>query len=132
MLRELRPGEYLRYVDDFLLFGTSRAALEGMRERIVEHLAGRLRLGGHEGKSRVYRTCDGVTFLGWRITPSGGMRLKRSNVVGMRRRLRALVSGDRAVLRARVQAWIGHARHGRTWRLREQLFAEFPFVWGEG
>jgi hypothetical protein len=27
-----------------------------------------------------------------------------------------------------VQAWIGHAMHGDTWRLREQIFEAFPFL----
>jgi hypothetical protein len=30
-------------------------------------------------------------------------------------------------MRPRVQAWIGHAAHGNTWRLREQLFSQFAF-----
>jgi hypothetical protein len=29
-----------------------------------------------------------------------------------------------------VQAWIGHAMHGDTWRLREQIFEAFPFLGG--
>ena len=61
--RELKPGSYARYVDDFLLFDSSREALEDMRARIVDLLEG-LRLRIHAGKSRVYRSADGVTFLG--------------------------------------------------------------------
>lgn len=30
-----------------------------------------LRLSLHEGKSRIHRASDGITFLGWRITPEG-------------------------------------------------------------
>ena len=29
-----------------------------------------------------------------------------------------------------VQAWIGHAMHGDSWRLREQIFEAFPFLAG--
>lgn len=131
VLRELGPGEYLRYVDDFVAFGDSRDALEVMRGKIVEHLEA-LRLRLHEGKSRVYRTGDGVTFLGWRITPAG-LRLKRANVVAMRRRMRGLREKWKAgeipwvTVQAQVAAWIGHARHGATWRVREQMFEEFSF-----
>ena len=32
-----------------------------------------------------------------------------------------------ADLEARVQAWIAHAEHGDTWKLREQIFEEFAF-----
>jgi len=27
-----------------------------------------------------------------------------------------------------VQAWIGHAMHADTWRIREQIFDAFPFL----
>ncbi len=27
----------------------------------------------------------------------------------------------------RLQSWNAHAAHGDTWRLREQIFSEFPF-----
>ncbi len=33
-------------------------------------------------------------------------------------------------IQQRVNSWIGHAQWGDTWRLREQLFAEFPFLLG--
>ena len=136
VLRDLGPGEYARYVDDFVLFGDSAEALHEMRGRIVEHLDG-LRLRLHEGKSRVYRTRDGITFLGWRITPRG-LRLKRANVVRMRRRLRSMGEEWEAgalewkELVMRVNSWIGHAGYGATWRLREQMFEEFPFDLGKG
>ena len=85
--RELKPGSYARYVDDFLLFDSSREALEDMRARIVDLLEG-LRLRIHAGKSRVYRSADGVTFLGWQVFPRL-MRLAPANMVRFRRKLRA-------------------------------------------
>lgn len=134
VLRELKPAEYVRYVDDFVLFGDSEAELLQMRRAIVDQLAG-LRLVLHAGKSRVYRTQDGLTLLGWRITPAG-VRLKRSNVVTMRRRLGTMAEQWRAgeiewaEVAMRINSWIGHARHGDTWRVREQMFDQFPFRLG--
>src|ERR1019366_7835967 len=54
---------YIRYVDDFLLFGESKAKLAEMRCAVEDFLEA-LRLLVHERKSRVYRCADGVTFLG--------------------------------------------------------------------
>lgn len=131
VVRELRPALYLRYVDDFLLFGDDKAAMATARARIEEFLQG-LRLLLHDGKSRVYRSEDGVTFLGWRVFP-GRMRLVRGNVVRFRRRMRrfqhawALGEMTLAEIRARAVAWIGHAAHGQTRRLRRQLFWQYPF-----
>ncbi|HZT33829.1 MAG TPA: reverse transcriptase domain-containing protein [Bryobacteraceae bacterium] len=132
--RELRPPSYIRYVDDFLLFGETREALTEMRA-CIEAFLGRFRLRIHEGKSQIYRCSDGVTFLGWRIF-SGHRRLLRENVVRFRRRMRAMQGafGEGKMgwdeIRPRVHAWIGHAQHGDTWKLREQLFGQFAFVRG--
>jgi retron-type reverse transcriptase len=135
VLRELRPALYLRYVDDFVLFGDDKTALASMRGRIVARLEG-LRLELNEGKSRVYRCADGVTFLGWRLFP-GFARLPRRNVVGMRRRLCRLsekfhrAEMDFAGVQRRISAWLGHAAFGDTWRLRRKLFGGFILVGAE-
>lgn len=128
VLRELRPGLYLRYVDDFVLFGDDKKDLARMAERIREFLQG-LRLSPHERKTRVYRCDEGLTLLGWRILP-GRMRLARSNVVRMRRRLKLMAglfhAGKIGIdeMHQRVAAWIGHAAFGDTWGFRQDLFGQ--------
>lgn len=135
VLRELRPALYLRYVDDFVIFGDNKAELARMRRAMVARLE-QLRLELNEGKSRVYRCADGVTFLGWRLYP-GRARLPRRNVVRMRRRLRAIggkfhrAELDFADVRRRISAWLGHAAFGDTWALRRKLFAECILVGAE-
>ena len=132
IVRNLRPGAYARYVDDFLLFADSPEQLHQMQARIREFLYG-YRLTLHPGKSRVYWCRDGFPFLGFRLFPTH-MRLARPNVVRFRRRLRQLHADyhagliDKETVNRSVQAWIGHAMHGDTWRLREQIFEEFPFL----
>jgi hypothetical protein len=127
-------------VDDFLLFGDDKHDLNIMRQRIEGHLAG-LRLRIHAGKSRAYRTQDGVTFLGWRLFPLRS-RLVRGNVVRFRRRMRAMqaayASGEMEIpeVTLRVRAWIAHAAHGQTfsdhtWTLRERLLGQYAFTRGE-
>jgi hypothetical protein len=128
-LRELRPGLYLRYVDDFVLFGDDKAELGAMAERVREFLEG-LRLRPHARKFRVYRCGEGVTLLGWRLLP-GQARLARGNVVRMRRRLKKMAALHDAgrlgmeKIDCRIRAWLGHARFGDTWRLRKDLFECF-------
>ncbi len=136
VLRELRPALYLRYVDDFVVFGDNKAELARMRQAIVARLED-LRLELNEGKSRVYRSADGVTFLGWRLFP-GRARLPRRNVVGMRRRLHAASAAfhrgemDFAGVRRRISGWLGHAAFGDTWKLRRNLFGRFILVGAVG
>lgn len=127
VLRELHPCLYVRYVDDFLLFAKDKRELAEMRARVEDFLSP-LRLRIHAGKSRVYRSQDGVTFLGWRVFPER-LRLVRSNVVRWRRRLKAMSEAYREgkmqlnEVTARVRAWIAHAEHGNTWNLRTQLLS---------
>jgi RNA-directed DNA polymerase len=134
VLRELRPPLYLRFVDDFVLFG-DKDQLASMRPAVAKFLA-RLRLRLHDGKSRLYRTSDGLTFLGWRLFPDQA-RLPRSNAVRMRGRLRLLSDLYRRGrigfndIRQRVQAWIGHASFGNTWRLRQNIFDSFILTTAE-
>jgi hypothetical protein len=118
-------------VDDFLLFHEDRRFLDVARGRVDSRLAD-LRLQLHSGKSRVYRTTDGITFLGWRVFPDR-RRLARRNVVRFRRRLRTLQReyARRAIgwtdVAASLQAWNAHASHGDTWALREQIFSQHRF-----
>jgi RNA-directed DNA polymerase len=127
----LGPGAYVRYVDDFILFAHSKETLRGMKDSIEEHLE-RVRLRIHEGKGRVYRCQDGVTFLGFRLFPDR-TRLVRSNVVRFRRRLRGLHQaflkgsvGPEDLL-AGIRAWIAHAAHANTWELRRRVLSRFRF-----
>jgi RNA-directed DNA polymerase len=129
--RRLKPPTFVRYVDDFLIFADSKAEAAGwLRE--VRVLLESLRLRLHDGKSRVYRTADGVTFLGWRIFPDS-KRLVRENVVRFRRRLRdwqrAYGEGrmDWEDVHRRVLAWIAHASHGNTMQLRQRIFSDAVF-----
>ena len=105
-----------------------------MRRQVEEFLYD-YRLLPHPGKSRVYRVQDGVTFLGWRLFP-GRTRLVRPNVQRFREKLKSLqrdyAAGrvDWDDVHAAILAWIAHAAHGDTWRLREQIFDQFPFILG--
>jgi RNA-directed DNA polymerase len=132
--RQCRPGVYARYVDDFVIFDTSRERLHAMRAAMHDPLWA-LRLDLHPGKSRICRVADGVTFLGFRIFPDHA-RLVRPNVSRFRRRMRTMQSAfangaiDRAALSQRIQAWIAHAAHGDTWRLRERVLNDFSFTGG--
>ena len=134
MVREMRSGAYIRYVDDFVVFENSKERLREILAAIRSFLAP-LRLDLHPGKSRIHRTADGVTFLGWRVFPDR-TRLDSGNIRRFRARMRGLQS-DYAVgevtlgeVRQRVQAWIAHAAQGNTRMLREGLLARFAFTEG--
>ena len=123
----LRAKGYLRYVDDFALFHDDPDRLEECRRRIARFLeGGRLRL--HPVKTRIVETREPAAFLGFVLQPGGGRRLPEENVRRFRNRLRSLraqsVAGrvSREEIRRRVGAWIAHAEHADTWRLRQAIF----------
>jgi hypothetical protein len=124
----LRQGAYVRYADDWLLFGNDKATLHAYRQQIAAFLVG-LRLVLHERKTQVYPVETGIPFLGFRLYPAY-RRLKRPNLVRFKRRMRRLLDdyarGDLplARLQSSINGWIAHARHGSTYRLRTRLMRE--------
>lgn len=128
---ELRCGAYLRYCDDFLLFADDKRTLWAWRAAVIGKLA-ELRLTLHEDRAQVYPVKAGIPWLGFRVFPTH-RRLKRANVKLFARRLRRQRAAYRAGrlrladVRQSLQAWIAHASHGDTYRLRRALFRQVVF-----
>ena len=124
---EVLRAPYVRYVDDFALFHDDPAVLGEWRQRIAGFLEGR-RLRLHPRKTAVLRAGEPAQFLGFVLSPEA-RRLPEDNLRRFRERLRVLRdqwrAGSACVRRieARVGAWIAHAVHARTWRLRRAMFA---------
>ena len=124
---EVLRAPYVRYVDDFALFHNDPAILAEWGLRIELYLAGR-RLKLHPRKTMILSCTEPSQFLGFVLYADGRRRLPDDNVRrfcnrlrGLRDRWRAGTIGVRAI-RARVGAWIAHAEHADTWRLRHAIF----------
>lgn len=119
---------YVRYVDDFILFGNDRAQLRAHGHAIRRLLAG-LRLRIHPDKYRLLPTRLGVDFVGFVSFANGRRRVRTEHVRRFARKLRRLRWEARCGVRAwsevtlRVRAWAPHAAHGQTMGLRGRLFA---------
>jgi retron-type reverse transcriptase len=127
-VRETLNLPYLRYVDDFVVFGHSKEELWEVKKAIEVFLQD-FRLLLHERKSRIYRTSEGVTFLGFRIFPDFRL-LPSANVRRFRKRVRRRVA---AYFKGKItldeflrglRGWEGHALQADTWRLRKKLIRE--------
>ena len=125
VLRQLRCGGYVRYVDDFLLFSADKAALWRWKAALEARLT-RLRLTIHAG-AHPRPVAEGVAFLGFIIFPLR-RRLKRRKGVYYRRKLAQLLVAYRAgalelaQLNASVQGWVNHVRYANSIGLRKALF----------
>ena len=128
----LRARAYLRYVDDLVVLSDSKAELHAWRRAIEKRLQD-LRLRVHSRKANIFRVCDGVDVLGYRVFP-GYRLLRNDNGHRFARRLRGFASAyrdgtmDWPDFDPNVQSWIGHASQADTLGLRGALFAATVFT----
>lgn len=126
-VKEVLRAPYLRYVDDSALFHDDAATLAQWREAIARYLEGR-RLALHPRKTTIQDTAEPAPFLGMVLMPHGRRRLPEASVRRFRNRLRGLRDRWRAgtvardEVEQRVNAWIAHAAHADTFRLRRAIF----------
>jgi hypothetical protein len=120
-------GAYLRYTDDFLLFGDDRDRLWELRAGIVRELAAiRLRLA--EPKSRLLTTREGVPFCGFRFLPGLRPRILGATKRRFERRRSVLYRlGDLARLGVSVFAWYQFSREGNSEGLR-RAYVRWPLA----
>lgn len=125
----LRVRGYLRYVDDFLLFGDDRSALKAQGQCVREYVK-TLRLSIHPDKFRLTATDQGVDFVGFVVFPDGRVRLRDDNVRRFVRRFRrqawCVRTGRMQLddLQQRTRSWIAHASHAQSRQLRRKIFCD--------
>jgi retron-type reverse transcriptase len=117
---------YIRYVDDFVIFGEDCNVLSKYQCEINNFLKQKLSLELHPDKCKVIKLSCGVNFLGFRIFYHH--RLLRK--VNLRKLWRNLVkfrelasSGDLSSeeISTFLAGWSGYALHAQTYRLRSKV-----------
>lgn len=127
--RQVRPGGYVRYVDDLVLFAESKRALWEAKAAVCERLA-RLRLLAHPG-APARPVSEGIPFLGF-VVFAQRRRLKRRKGIHFRRHLATMLRGWRsgevtaAAVAASLDGWLNHLRHGDTAGLAGALLRGVP------
>ncbi len=122
-LEQLRVPGYVRYMDDFALFGGSKGELWRWHAAVERFLRERLGLELKSQATCLAPTTEGLPFLGWRIHP-GTTRLKpesRRRLLQRHRRLtRSLQHGGMTEeqFAVRARSLFVHASAGSTlaWR----------------
>ncbi len=129
---QLRITKYVRYVDDFALFGDDYDILAAAQKEVEAYLAG-LRLHIHPVKNQLFETRHGANFVGFRVLPER-IRVRNENLRRSRKKLRELAEKYRLgtieieTVTHALRSWIGHLLHGDTWRLRERIFSSLTFA----
>ncbi len=124
--RELGVKRYLRYMDDCVAIFASQSEAELFIRQLQDRAAAH---GLWFSKWSVHRASQGINMLGYRIWPTHKL-LRRRAVVAFRRDVRRIKAGVAAgelapgAVADRVMAFVAHAKHADTWRVRGKLFAE--------
>ena len=127
---ELRRRQYARYMDDFVILAREKRELWELLEEIRGFLSRRLQLSLNPQRIGLIPLSHGVDFLGYVIYPGGYKRVRRRNVVNVRRRLKKLEAGYAqgaitfAHARGSIASWLGLAKHASAFRLSRSLFLE--------
>ncbi len=125
--RELRCPGYVRYVDDFVLFGNDKRQMWEWKQAIQDRLA-QLRLTVHAG-AHPRPVVEGIPFLGFVVYPER-CRLKRRKGIHFQRKLRMQLEASRkeklspGKVQASVNGWVNHVRYANTVGLRKKVLAE--------
>jgi len=132
--QQLRVKGYLRYMDDFLLFGCDIAELHRWRAEMRDFLAEGLHLTLKERVTFVAPTHRGIPFLGFLVFPGAirlqGARKRRvlSKIRSRERQRRGGLIPEEEAARS-VAASLAHIGHAQTLGLRRRWF-EDATRWG--
>lgn len=123
---ELGVKHYIRYMDDIVLFGSSRKRLKGLRDCIKWYLDERLRLRLKCDATMLNSRLHGLPFLGFRVFPNL-LRVKKENLKRLKRRLERrriefqsdVISEDRFVMS--VRSIFEHMSFADSFKLRNLM-----------
>lgn len=108
MVHEIGATRFFRYMDDIVVLGYSREAMDLLR-LYMQHFA-KDQMGLSFSKWSVQRASRGVNFVGYRIWPTHKL-LRRDSVVRAKRKLRKYrQNGEDEQARKFIASWSGHAR----------------------
>jgi len=121
--RDLKRGYYLRYMDDFLIFGGGKQELWRTKETIAGFLKTKLDLSLHPKKANVFPIETGIDFLGFRIFP-GYAALRQSTLKRFAKKMKEQ-NGDEVAAAKSFDSFAAFAARARSWQTLQALEARF-------
>jgi retron-type reverse transcriptase len=124
---ELQVKGYLRYMDDFILFGPDKVQLHLLKAKISDFLSGILLLELKEKSTFVAPCSVGVPFLGFRIFPVN-IRIKNKNkkrwLKNLKKRVREFEGGliDEEKYSRCLSSMTEHLKIADTYGFRRKVF----------
>lgn len=127
--RQLRIHYYVRYMDDIVMLGDSKAQLLEWRRQIADFMADRLKLELNPKKCFIQPISHGVDFCQYRIFPTH-IKLKKATALRMKHNLKRIqrlyAKGQMSLERAQkaVTSYTGLLGHCDSWQLTQSIFGE--------
>ena len=85
---QLHIRDYIRYCDDFLIFGNDKEELKRLADTVEAFVSDKLLLT--LSKKALYPTSHGVDFLGYRHFPNGKILVRKSTAKRVKQRLKEI------------------------------------------
>lgn len=127
--QHLKAQNYIRYMDDFMLFHNDKSYLHNCKASIRDFLDS-LHLEMKSGKSEIFPVKNGFEFLGF-FNKLAYIRVKKDGVKRFKKRLytmrwqytNRLISLDK--IGESIRCWSAHAAYADSYRLRRKILREF-------
>ncbi len=134
---QLHVRDYLRYCDDFLIFGNDKAEMKRLADQVEAFVSERLQL--RLSKKSLYPTAHGIDFLGYRHFPDGKILVRKETAKRIRKRLKVIpwalrhgkITKEQAIGKlASANGWLKHANahHLRMAIRLDELTAEVEAI----
>ena len=123
---KLKIKHYIRYCDDFVVFGESREFLEKLIPQISRFLKEELKLFLHSNKISIRKHHQGVDFLGYISFPHHRLlrtKTKRRMFKKIEQRVKELKRGEISdkSFNQSIQSYLGILKHCDSHKLRQKL-----------
>ena len=130
---KLKVKYYYRYVDDFLIFSTSKKELHLFKTKIKRFLKIHLLLEIPKRKTNIYLIKDGVDFVGYKIF-SSVVRLRKSNLTKFKKRiiyLSSLYLKNKITMNrlfGSINSYLGYTMHADAYEITSKIISNFNFL----
>lgn len=119
LLHTAKRRHFIRYMDDIVIFGSSRSEMITLKAEFEQFCADKMHL--RLSKWSVTSLGQGINFLGYRIWPTHKL-LRRQSVTTAKRKIKRYKTRNQPEqLRRFLSSWLGHARWADSKNLIKNL-----------
>jgi retron-type reverse transcriptase len=116
---DLQKRYYLRYMDDFLVFGDNKGELHKCEDILRNFLEKELKLELHRRKVSLDPVGQGVSFLGYRVFENYKL-IRKSTVKRFVKNIQLKVANGEGIAES-VRSWLSFANYANIFSLKQML-----------